>query len=367
MTGLHFGHTPVRVNSGGVPLQPEDVTVAEVLKGAGYRTAIIGKWGLGEHGTPGVPNEQGFDEFFGYLHQIHAHFYYPHYLWENDTKYGLPDNLDGRRGQYTHDLVVDRALDFVRRNRRGPFFLYLPVAIPHYELLVPEDSLEEYAGRFPETPYEGRGRPTGYPSDYAKQPMPRAATAAMITRMDRSVGRLFALLEELGIDRRTIVFFTSDNGAAGGPSDPAFFRASGPLRGVKGTLYEGGLRVPMIVRWPGRIAAGSTSDLVWYFPDVLPTLAELAGAAPPAPIVGISVVPALVGEEAAGRKQERHRFLYWGHGGGEAVRMGDWKAVRPPAREPGRGRIELYDLARDIGEERDVANANPKVVAEIEA
>ena len=217
MTGLHGGHTPVRGNSGGIPIAPEDVTVAEVLKEVGYTTGLFGKWGLGEHGTTGVPYKQGFDEFFGYLHQIHAHFYYPEYLWQRDQRYMLPGNHGDGGSQYTHDEIVKQALDFVRRNKEQPFFLYVPFAVPHYELLVPDESLKEYAGKFPETPYTGRRKLVGYPHDYRKQAMPKAATAAMITRMDRSVGKLLDSLDELGLEENAIVFFTSDNGATPGP------------------------------------------------------------------------------------------------------------------------------------------------------
>ncbi len=356
MTGLHAGHTPVRGNTGGIPLLPEDVTVAEVLKQAGYATGLFGKWGLGEHGTTGVPYKQGFDEFFGYLHQIHAHFYYPEYLWHNDRKHVLEGN-DGKSGRYTHDEIVARAMDFIRRHQRKPFFLYVPFAVPHYELLVPEDSLREYRGKFPETPYRGRGRAAGYPSDYGAQETPKAAIAAMISRMDRSVGRLMTLLKELGLDDNTIVFFTSDNGPSYGPGEPKFFNAAGGLRGVKASLYEGGIRVPMIVRWPGRVRSGSVSDHPWYFADVMPTLAELAGAKPPAGIDGISVVPTLLGEAAAGRRQQSHEFMYWEYDDDRAVRMGRWKVI-----ETARRSLRLYDLVSDPGEQRHVAADHRDVV-----
>jgi len=360
MTGLHGGHTAVRGNSGGIPIAPEDVTVAEVLKEVGYTTGLFGKWGLGEHGTTGVPYKQGFDEFFGYLHQIHAHFYYPEYLWNRDQRYELPGNHGDGGSQYTHDEIVKQALGFVRRNKEQPFFLYLPFAVPHYELLVPEASLKEYAGKFPETPYTGRRKNVGYPHDYGKQAMPKAATAAMITHMDRSVGKLLGLLEELGLEDDTIVFFTSDNGATPGPSDPAFFKACGPLRGTKTTLYEGGIRTPMIVRWPDRIEAGSVNHHVWYFADVLPTLAELTGAKTPKDIDGLSVVPALLGESKTGRKQAEHEYLYWEHNGVRAVRHGHWKAIR--SRRPNH-QIALYDLGSDVGETEDVSADHPDVVA----
>ena len=354
MTGLHCGHTSVRGNSGGLELVPEDVTVGEVLKDAGYATGIFGKWGLGDAGTTGVPNRQGFDEFFGYLHQVHAHFYYPYYLWKNEERFLLPGNEGGKREQYTQDVIVDEAEKFIRGHKDAPFFLYLPFTVPHTELLVPEDSFKEYEGIFPEpNPYEGE--------HYASQPSPRTAYAAMVTRMDREVGRIVAVLEELGIDGNTVVFFTSDNGGQrGGGPDLDFFQGNGPLRGAKGQLYEGGIRVPMIARWPGRIAAGTVSDHIWAFEDVLPTLAALGGGKSPAGIDGVSVAPTLLGPEAAGHAQEIREFYYWESGAArQAVRMVNWKAVCNGKDKP----LELYNLANDIGEQNNVADANPDIAA----
>ncbi len=351
MTGYHMGHTSVRGNSGGIPLLDEDITVAEMLKQAGYVTGGFGKWGLGDHATTGEPTRQGFDEFFGYLHQVHAHFYYPEYLWSNTERYPLPGNTDGRREQYSHDVIFAKAMDFLRRHRRQRFFLYLPVTIPHYELLVPEDSLAVYRGRFPETPYRDRRR------HYADQDHPRAATAAMISRLDRDVGRLLKELEALGLENDTIVFFTSDNGATPGPSDPDFFRACGPLRGYKATLYEGGLRVPMIVRWPGHVPAGVTSEFVWSFADVMPTLCELAGIEPPEGIDGLSVLPVLLGQP---EKAQRHLYHYWELRNQRAIRLGDWKAIRRSGQP-----LELYDLRNDIGERTNVADRYPDLAGRL--
>lgn len=362
MTGKHLGHTSVRGNSGGIPLLDSDVTVGEVLKQAGYTTGIFGKWGLGDHGTAGVPYKQGFDEFFGYLHQVHCHFYYPWFLWENDQRYELPGNIGGKREQYSHDVIVEKALDFIRRRQDEPFFLYVPFTIPHTELLVPEDSFREYEGQFPEpTPYiDRRGH-------YADQAEPRTAFAAMVTRMDRDVGRIFELLTETGIDENTIVFFTSDNGGQGsGGPDLEFFRGNGPLRAGKGALYEGGIRVPMMVRWPGMIPANTTEDHPWAFWDVMPTLAELTGAGTPTDIDGISALTAIAGESFTGHPQQQHEFMYWEHPRRDnlmqAVRMGHWKAVRPAEDEP----MELYDLETDIGETQNIADQHPEVVEKIE-
>jgi arylsulfatase A-like enzyme len=357
MTGYHTGHTSVRINGGGSPLLPEDVTVAEVLKSVVYATGGFGKWGLGDDGTNGVPYKQGFDEFFGYLHQVHAHFYYPYFLWKNNQKYLLPENEGKQRNQYSHDVIVDHALDFLRRSQNGPFFLYVPITIPHFELLVPEDSLEQYRGKFPE-PIEYKG------DHYASQPTPRAALAAMITRMDRDVGRILALIKELGVDDNTIVFFTSDNG--GYRLAEEFFRGNGGLRGGKGDFYEGGVRVPLVVRWPGRIAEGKTDELVWAFWDVMPTLAELAGADCPEGIDGVSFAPRLLGR----RQEIPDRYLYWekqpqNQGGrppwSVALRKGRWKAVRNRPNLP----VELYDLSIDVGEQNDVAKDNPQVIKQI--
>ena len=359
MTGYHTGHCSTRVNGGGAPLLDSDVTLAEVLKGAGYATGCFGKWGLGDHGTAGVPNRQGFDEFFGYLHQVHAHFYYPSFLWKNDRRQELKANWGQQRKQYSHDLIADRALDFIRRHRDERFFLYVPFTIPHFELLTPEDSMKEYRGQFPE--------PWAYKGDhYASQPEPRTALAAMITRMDRDVGRILGLLKKLGLDRDTLVLFTSDNG--GYLMGTELFRNNGPLRGGKGSFYEGGIRVPLLARWPGRVLAGATDDLVWAFWDVLPTLAELAGAKPPENLDGMPLAKRLLGE----KQTPPERFLYWEtqpqNQGGKppwavAARRSKWKALRRKPQLP----LELYDLGRDIGETRNGAEAQPEVVKQFEA
>jgi len=345
MTGQHTGHTRVRGNSGKVggvgpqkrvPLEDEDVTVAEVLKQAGYATGITGKWGLGEPDTSGVPNRQGFDEWFGYLNQRNAHSYYPPYLWKNEEKFPLEGNQDGGRQQYAHDLFAEFALDFVTRHRNEPFFLYLAYTIPHAKYEIPSTE------------------------PYTEEPWPDDAKvhAAMITRMDSDIGRLMHLLGQLGVDDDTVVFFCSDNGAA--QRWEGIFESSGPLRGRKRDLYEGGIRTPMIVRWPSRVGAGQTSEAVWYFADVLPTLAEIAGAEVPAGIDGISVLPALLGEQ----QDTADRFLYWEFHSNkleQAVRWRRYKAVKLAAEEP----LELYDLREDPGEQRDIAPHQPEVVARI--
>ncbi len=359
MTGLHTGHVRIRGN-GAVPLAPEDVTVGEVLRQAGYRTALIGKWGLGEHGTTGVPNRQGFDTFFGYLNQGHAHNYYPAFLWRDGERYPLEGNVEkdgvsSRRAQYSPDLFTREALAFIERSRSVPFFLYLAYTIPH--------------ANNERTRAEGNGMevPSDAPYSDCPWPQPQRNHAAMITRMDGDIGRLLARLKELGLDERTIVFFSSDNGPhKEGGGDSTLLRHSGSLRGLKRDLYEGGIRVPMIARWPGQVPGGTVSEQVWAFWDFLPTAAELAGVKPPAGIDGVSVVPTLLGPEAAGRRQRTHEFLYWEfheRGFQQAVRTGDWKAVRLKPKRP----LELYNLASDVSEKRDVAAEHPDVVARIEA
>ncbi|MBI5692482.1 MAG: arylsulfatase [Verrucomicrobia bacterium] len=358
MTGQHTGHTRIRGNHGRagvarVPLKAEDVTVAEVLKSAGYATAIAGKWGLGEPGNEGIPNRQGFDHWFGYLNNDLAEFYYPEKIWRNEEEITLAGNLGGRRGQYSNDLMTEEALAFLERSRSGPFFLYLAYTIPHSLLEVPDDSLAEYLGKFPEPPAPKPGEKGGKNATAA----PRATFAAMVTRLDREVGRVMAKLRELSLDERTIVFFCSDNGAPGRANLYDFFGSHGVFRGHKGSLYEGGVRTPMIVRWPGRVPAGRRSDFPWGGWDFLPTAAALASIPAPPNLDGISVVPALLGQPAASE-----RTFYWEHHANtisQAVRVGSLKAVRtsPDAS------IEVYDLRADPAESRDLAAAQPAFVA----
>jgi arylsulfatase A len=353
MTGYHMGHAYVRGNA-EIPLRPEDVTVAKLLKNAGYATAVIGKWGLGLSNNSGRPDLQGFEYSFGYLDHKHAHKQYTDHLFRNGERV----ELEGKT--WSNDLFTKESLEFVEKSKDKPFFLYLNYPNPHAELLVPEDALEEFKGKFPEKPFVN---PTADKNKgYFSQPTPRAAFAAMITRMDRDIGRLFERLKALGVDGNTIVFFTSDNGPhKEGGADPQFFDSNGPLRGIKRDLTEGGIRVPMIVRWPGRIAAGGVSDFAWAHWDFLPTAAELAGVKAPEGIDGFSVAPTLHGKE-----QKPHDYLYWEffeRGFDQAVRAGDWKGVRNGLGEP----LQLYNLKTDLGENDDVAAKNPEIVARLEA
>ncbi|MFV1968672.1 MAG: sulfatase-like hydrolase/transferase, partial [Pirellulaceae bacterium] len=332
-----------------------------LLQGQGYATAAIGKWGLGHFGTTGDPNRQGFELFYGYYGQRHAHNHYPRFLWRNGVKEQLPGNDRTATGQtYSQDKFTQVALEFIRQHRDGPFFLYLPFAVPHLSIQVPEPSLAEYQGKIPEQAHQHRG--------YLKHPFPRAGYAAMVSHMDRDVGRIMTLVAELGLDKNTLILFTSDNGPTYdrlGGSDSDFFESAGPLRGRKGSTYEGGIRVPLVVRWPERIQAGSTSEQISAFWDLLPTFCDLTGAAVPEAIDGLSLVPTWLAQG----EQAQHEFLFWefpAYGGQQAVRLGDWKATRQNIFK-GNRKLELYNLADDLGEQHDVAADHPEIVQRIES
>lgn len=349
MTGQHTGHTRIRGND-AYPLQPEDITVAEVLQKAGYKTGAIGKWGLGLGNTTGNPTKQGFEEWFGYFGQTHAHDYYPVELYRNDRVVPLEGNANGAKGQYSHDLFTMAATNFVRVTKYFSFFLYLPYTIPHAN-----NELGKKSGNGMEVPSD-----EAYTKE--KWPQPEKNKAAMITRLDRDIGLLLQQLKRLNLESNTVIFFTSDNGPhKEGGVKPEFFKSSGPLRGIKRDLYEGGIRVPMIVRWPGKIPAGKVSDQVWAFWDFLPTAAEIAGEKPPENIDGISMLPTLFGK----KQTNQHEFLYWEFhekGTKQAVRMGDWKAVRLAPKEP----LELYHLKTDAAEGKNVADDHPEIISKIE-
>jgi arylsulfatase A-like enzyme len=327
------------------------------LKGRGYYTGLVGKWGLGELGTPGEPNRQGFDEYFGYVNQGHAHNYFTTHLWRNGTKVPLRNIVPNEnpfgmgvattRVDYTHDLFAKEALAFVDRNYDHPFFLYLALTIPHAN---------------GESKTHGQEVP-GY-GNYGGKPWPEneMGFAAMISRMDKDIGELFTRLKSLNLDESTIVIFTSDNGPhREGGHDSEFFDSNGALRGIKRDLYEGGIRVPALVRWPGKVPAGVVNDSVWSFSDVLPTLASIAGAKAPSHLDGIDLLPLLLGQKT----QLADRFLYWEFhekGFQQAARFGKWKAVRKGIGQP----LEIFDLSTDVGETADVASKHPDVVARFE-
>jgi len=368
MTGLDTGHCYVRgnksVGKGDLPLPAGTATVAKMLGGAGYKTAIIGKWGLGGPATTGIPNKQGFDYFFGYLSQVRAHNYYPAYLWRNENKVPLRNKVviadkgyskglgsaAVKRVEYSHDLFAADALKFIDTNKDNPFLLYLALTIPHANC---ESYLVNRHGM--EVPDYGI-----YKNE--KWPEPQKGYAAMITRMDADLGRLLAKLKHLGIAENTLVIFSSDNGPhKEGGADPKFFDSNGPLRGIKRDLYEGGIREPMIAYWPGRIKPGSVSDYIGGFQDFLPTCAQLAGLKPPENIDGVSIVPTLLGNS---ENQKKHEYLYWEFHEKQkkqAVRMGKWKLIRfIPS-----GRVELYNLAEDLAEKNNVAQKHPDIVRKL--
>ncbi|TVP96795.1 MAG: N-acetylgalactosamine 6-sulfate sulfatase (GALNS) [Planctomycetaceae bacterium] len=355
LTGKHAGHTSVRVNGGGTPIRADETTVAALLKAKGYATGGFGKWGCGARGSTGVPEKHGFDVFFGYYDQVHAHTYYPPYLIRNSEEVPLPGN-DGSDGgkTYAHYLIHEAALQFIRDHRDQPFFAYLPYTPPHGSFQIP-DSDPAWA-------------------QYQDKPWPEPARryAAMVTMLDRHVGEVLELLKELELEQNTLVMFCGDNGGAdyfASPEHPRGMHSANKhpdtgleYRGKKGELYEGGVRVPFVAWWPGMIAAGGTSDLLACFPDILPTFAELAGVDPPADIDGISLVPTLLGA-AAGRPQRQHPYLYWEGNGWIAIRQNNWRAVKPNKSTT----WELYDLSVDPGETTDLAASHPEVLARLRA
>lgn len=365
MTGKHMGHAYVRGN-GEVPLRAQDTTLAQRLKANGYATGMFGKWGLGTDDSPGAPHRKGWDEFLGYLHHRHAHNYHTDHLWQ--VRRGQLSKLPLDSAAYTHDLIVGRAMEFIRENRNKPFFLYLPITLVHAELgTTPADvkpflNADGSSKLGPEKPYFKQPAP----SLYATQTQPHAAFAAMLTRLDSDVGKLLDLLKSLGLDNNTYVFFTSDNGPhKEGGADPEFFDSNGPLRGIKRDLYEGGIRVPMLAWAPGRVAAGKTSDAPWANWDVLPTFCELARAPAPAGVDGLPLGSLLRGQTPS--QPLTNRPLFWQFNEGElrqAVTQGDWKLIR--FKKPGEPeRLELYNLARDLGETTDLATQQPQRVAEL--
>ncbi len=339
------------------PIPANEVTIAELLESRGYATAAIGKWGLGHVGTSGDPNTQGFDLFFGYNCQWHAHNHYPRFLWRNAEKVQYPGN-DGKSlngATYSQDEFTREALQFVSDHRDEPFFLYVPVAIPHLSIQVPEGSLAEYTGKLPEHDYKHNG--------YLEHPSPHAGYAAMISHLDRDVGKIVDLVDKLNLAEQTLIMFTSDNGPTYnrlGGSDSEYFESAGELRGFKGSIYEGGIRVPMVARWKGRTKPGTESDVIAAFWDLLPTFCEAIDADVPAEANGISLLPALVGE---GKLKNRDHLIweFAGYGGQQAIRMGKWKGV---VRNTSRGNtnIELYNLDDDIGETKNIASEHPEIV-----
>jgi arylsulfatase A-like enzyme len=371
-TGQHTGHTPIRGNlavkpEGQYPLPDSSVIIPQLLKQAGYATGCFGKWGLGGIGSSGDPVNKGVDEFFGYNSQTLAHNYYPYYLWHNREKVLLPENRGTRSGTYAPALIQQKTLAFIEQHKDQPFALFVTTVIPHAEMAAPPAYMQQTIGKFgPEKPFIGpdTSAPTfAKTGPYLSQPYPRAAAVAMLLVLDDQVGQIMSKLKQLHLDDNTLVIFTSDNGPSPeGGKDLAYFNSSGGLRGAKRDLYEGGIREPFIVRWPGRVKAGTVSPQLVAFWDLLPTFTEIAGLKTPAHTDGLSLVPTLTGQG----RQQQHPYLYWEfyeQGGSVAAREGKWKAVRQNLAATPTGPIELYDLDADPSEKNDVAKQQPELIA----
>lgn len=371
-TGQHTGHTPVRGNlavkpEGQYPLPDSSRIIPQLLKQAGYATGCFGKWGLGGPGTSGDPVDKGFDEFFGYNSQTLAHNYYPYYLWHNREKVLLPENRGARSGTYAPELIQQHLLAFIEQHQAQPFAVFMTTVIPHAELAAPPAYMQQTVGRYgPEKPYVGPDTSAAAfakAGPYLSQPHPRAAVVAMMRVLDDQVGQIMQKLKQLHLDDNTLVVFTSDNGpSAEGGKELAYFNSSGGLRGAKRDLYEGGIRVPLIVRWPGQVKPGTTTPQLAAFWDFLPTFLDVAGLKTPPGTDGLSLLPTLTGRG----KQQQHPHLYWEfyeQGGSVAARWGQWKAVRLNMAATPHGPIELYDLATNPDEKHDVAPQHPEVIA----
>lgn len=374
MSGQHTGHTFIRGNrrvkpEGQYPIPDSLYTLAEMLKEKGYATGAFGKWGLGPVGSTGDPNQQGFDQFYGYNSQTLAHNYYPYFLWDNEQKVMLEENEGTKTGAYAPELIQDRALQFIDVHKEEPFFLYVPSIIPHAELVAPEAYMAEFRGKYlPEKSYEGTDNGDRFrKGPYGSQEEAHAAFAAMMKILDDQVGAIRQKIQDLGLAENTLIIFTSDNGPhLEGGADPDFFDSNGPLQGYKRDLYEGGIRVPMIATWPGKIAPGTETGHISAFWDVWPTLADLTDSPKPEYLDGISFLPTLLGEDG----QQQHDYLYWEfheRKGRQAIRKGDWKAVRYNVFESEDAPIELYNLQEDIGETNNLADQHPEMVAEMKA
>lgn len=371
MTGLHTGHTPIRGNKevkpeGQYPLPDEIITIAEMLKAKGYSTAAFGKWGLGYPGSEGDPLNQGFDTFFGYNCQRIAHNYYPQHLWDNTKKVVLEGNSINNEKIYAPDLIHQKTLEYIEANRDNPFFAYVPSPLPHAELKIPDKYLSRFKGQLgPEKAYNGcdPGCDAYKQGGYGSQSEPHAAFAAMVNLLDRQVGEIVKKVKELGIERNTLIIFSSDNGPhLEGGADPDFFNGNGPFKGYKRDLYEGGIRIPMIAKWTGKITPGTTTNHVSAFWDVYPTFAELVGGDSEISTDGISFLPTLLGGT-----QSHHDFLYWefhansGHSKQAVLIDGRWKAIRKLSRGEFTP-IEIYDLENDSKEENDIAITRADIV-----
>lgn len=371
LTGLHTGHTPIRGNremqpEGQFPLPKGQMTLFRLFKQAGYTTGAFGKWGLGQPASSGDPNNQFVDEFFGYNCQLLAHNYYPDHLWHNQERVYFPDNAGGKFGTYSQDLIQEKTLKFINDNKDKPFFLYVPLVVPHAELIVPKDSIfEKFKGRFPEKPYKGTDSGKMFrKGGYASQQYPKAAYAAMVTRLDMYVGQIIDALKQQGIYNNTLIIFTSDNGPhREGGNDPDFFNSNGIYRGYKRDLYEGGICTPTIVAWKNYVPAGTQTAHTFAFYDYLPTFAELLGRQDvEAAVDGISVLPTLYGKKG----QKKHDFFYFEFqelGGRQAVVEGNWKLLHLNIRH--NSHYELYNIASDPAERHNVIERYPEKAAHL--
>lgn len=374
ITGQHTGHTVIRGNKelpveGQHPLPSDTYTIFKMLKDNGYKTSVFGKWGLGAPNTEGAPENQNVDEFFGFNCQRLSHSYYPYHLWHNENKIMLDGNKGKGEECYAPYLIHDEAIDFIKENRDTTFFMWYTSIIPHAELKVPKDVLKQFVGHpnfDEEKAFVGCDDGEYYKNaGYGSQQYTHATFAAMISILDRHVGEICSTLDSLGIADNTIIIFTSDNGPHfEGGADPDFFDSNGELRGYKRDLYEGGIRVPFIVKWNNVVDKNSKSEHISAFWDFLPTVADIIDAELPDNIDGISYLPSLIGKD----KQEEHDYLYWEfheNNGRQAIRKGDWKAVKYDVHN--NGKIELYDLSADLSETNDLSGAYPEKVAEFDS
>lgn len=385
MTGRHTGHTYIRGNyelggfeddkeGGQMPLNEGAFTIGHLFQKSGYKTGAVGKWGMGMANTTGNPNQQGFDFFYGLLCQKQSHNFYPTHLWKNGEKVALnnpyikvhrpmpegDENYEYYVGKdYAIDKMTEEATGFINDNKSRPFFLYLPYTLPHLSLQAPAEAVKEYIGKFDEKPYRGQ---TGY----ASTRYPYSTYAAMISYLDKQVGQIWELVKKLGIEDNTIIMFSSDNGATFVKHvDAAFFESAGPFRGLKMDVYEGGIRVPMIAYWKGKIKPGQVTDHVSTQYDVLATCADLLGTKPALPTDGVSFLPTLLGKST----QVQHPYLYFEYpenGGQLAIRKGDWKGVKRNVKANRNGEWEIYNLKADIGERTNVAATHPELAKEFD-
>jgi arylsulfatase A-like enzyme len=374
LTGMHTGHTMIRGNKevrpeGQYPISDDTYTLAEEMKKAGYTTGAFGKWGLGFPGSSGNPTNQGFDTFFGYNCQRLGHNYYPRHLWHNRDSILLKENYGEKKGVYAPNLIHEKTLEFIDNNKKNPFFLYIASIIPHAELTAPENSLKKFRGKYlPEKKYKGVDSGPNYRNGgYESQDECHAAFAAMVNILDTQVGEIMKKVEDAGIADNTIIIFTSDNGPhVEGGADPNYFDSNGPLKGTKRDLYEGGIRVPMIVSWPGKTKPNSKTDHISAFWDIFPTFTDILKTENPKNLDGISMLPVLLDDA---KNQKEHDYLYWEfheRGGRQAIRKGQWKAVKYNVFKNPDAPFELYNLSEDLSEEHNVANDHPDVLEEME-